>query len=210
MIQMLHPVAIAVPARRDVKVALHLIAFQTTENPASVRLFAPAHSGSFGELASWVATDFTNDMVDMGIFFLGAESIGFLVVQGLVLVGAVIPLVHPQFPRGIFALEEVAGEDAVTRGVLNVDTECVAWHVDHNIQIQLQFVRDTLLHAELVVFRAAPPCFQLVEAQQGTDCQDKHRPLSAACGGCCIRRLGLGWKRREKEKEYSVSQTECN
>jgi hypothetical protein len=69
----------------------------------------------------------------------------------------VIALLHPLHPACILALEQVAGEDAVARCVLDVHAQRVAGHVDHDIEVQLQVVRDALFNAEMVVFRAAPP-----------------------------------------------------
>jgi hypothetical protein len=40
---------------------------------------------------------------------------------------------------------------------LDVDAEFVAGHVDDHVEVQLEFMRDAFLNAELLVFGAAPP-----------------------------------------------------
>jgi hypothetical protein len=111
-------------------------------------------------------------MVHMRVLLLRAQPISLLVVKSLVLMRSVVALLHPQVPGCVFALEEFAGEDAVACGVLDVDSERVAGHVDDYIKVELELVRDTLFHAEVVLFSAAPPCFELVEAKEGADGED--------------------------------------
>lgn len=76
---------------------------------------------------------------------------------------------------------------------MDVDAERVAGHVDDYVEIELELVRDALFHAEVVLLCAAPPCFELVEAEEGADGEDQNGPLAAATGGCCIGSFGFGW-----------------
>lgn len=71
MIQMLHPVAIAVPACRDVKVALDLIPLQTTINPTRINLFPPPKLRPLWELLIRIAPQLTKHMARMRILLLG-------------------------------------------------------------------------------------------------------------------------------------------
>jgi hypothetical protein len=79
-------------------------------------------------------------MVYMRILLLRAQPISLLMAERLVLVRSVVALLHPQIPRGFFALEEFTGEDAVAGRVLNVDAEGVARHVDDYVEVELELV----------------------------------------------------------------------
>lgn len=188
MRQMLSQLPISMAPRRDMEISLHLVPFQTAINPTSIRLLTPTHTRSLCKLASRVAPHFAHNMVHMRVLLLRAQPISLLVVESLVLVRSVVTLVHPQLPGGVFALEKFAGEDAVAGGVLDVDAERVAGHVDDDVEVELELVRDTFFHAEVVLFGAAPPCFELVEAEESADGEDEDGPLAAAGGRCCI-----GW-----------------
>lgn len=52
---------------------------------------------------------------------------------------------------------------------MDVDAEGVAGHVDDDVEVELEFVRDAFFHAEVVLFCAAPPGLELGEAE---DCAD--------------------------------------
>lgn len=99
----------------------------------------------------------------MGVLLLRTQPVPGLMAERLVLVpptvGLVVALLHPQLPACVFALEEVPREDAVAGCVLDVDAEGVAGHVDHDVEVELEFVGDAFFHAEVVLFGAAPPCF---------------------------------------------------
>lgn len=70
MIQMLLPIAIAVPARRDVKVTLDLISLQTTINPTRINLFSPPKLRPLWELLIRIAPQLTKHMARMRVLFL--------------------------------------------------------------------------------------------------------------------------------------------
>lgn len=155
--------------RRDMEIPLHLIPFQTPINPTSIRLLAPAHPRALSKLPPRVAPYLAHDMVHMCVLLLRAQPISLLMAERLVLVRSVVALLHPQVPGGLFALEQFAGEDAVACSILDVDAERVAGHVDDYVKVKLELVRDALFHTEVVLLCAAPPCFELVEAEEGAD-----------------------------------------
>lgn len=135
MRQMLPQLTITMSTRGNMEIPLHLIPLQTPINPTSIRLLPPPHPWTLRKLPPRIAPNLAHNMVHMRVLLLRAQPVTLLVVKRLVLVRAVVALLHPQFPRGFFALEEVACEDAVTGGVLDVDAERVAGHVDDYVEV---------------------------------------------------------------------------
>lgn len=101
----------------------------------------------------------------MCIGFARRNPVRVFLAEGLVFVdaagGFAVALVHPELPAGAFALEQVAGENAVAGGILNVDVEGVAGHANNEIKVQLQVMADTLFDAEVVVLGAVEPGAEL-------------------------------------------------
>lgn len=89
-------------------------------------------------------------------------------------------------------LEEVAREDAVAGCILDVYAEGIAGHIDDDVEVELEVVGHALLNAEVMVFVAAPPCFELGEAEQRADEQDEDGPLATTVAWGCIRGFCLG------------------
>lgn len=139
MIQMLHPVAIAVPARRDVKVALHLIPLQTTINPTRINLLPPPELRSLRELLTRIAPQLTKHMARTRVLFLRRYAPLVLLIERLVFPttakGLVVALIHPQLPACWFALQHLGRKDAVTRCILDVDMQVVAGHADDGVEV---------------------------------------------------------------------------
>lgn len=79
--------------------------------------------------------------MDVCIGFAGGNPVRVFLAEGLVFMdaagGFAVALVHPELPAGALALEQVAGEDAVARGILDVDVEGVAGHADNEVKVQL-------------------------------------------------------------------------
>lgn len=105
----------------------------------------------------------------MRVLLLLGETVGVLMTEGLILAGAVVALIHPQLPAGVFLLEELAGENAVSGGVLDVDVEGLAGHLDNDVQVQLEIVRHALFDAEVVVLGAFEPGAEFGEGEDGAD-----------------------------------------
>lgn len=135
MRQMLPQLPISMSTRRDMEIPLHFIPLQTPINPTSIRLLPPTHARTLRKLLLRIAPDLAHDMVYMRVLLLRAQPVTLLVVESLVLVRTVVALLHPQIPRCFFALEKVACEDAVAGGVLDVDAERVAGHVDDYVEV---------------------------------------------------------------------------
>lgn len=200
MVQMRRHLPIPMPTRSNVEIPLHLIPLKTAIDPARIRTLAPAHPRALGKLPPRIAPHFTQNMVHTRIVLLRAQSVLVFMAQRLVLVCTavvlVVALLHPQRPAGVLAVEQVAREDAVAGGVLDVDVQRVAGHVDDDVEVELELVRDALFHAEVVLFCAAPPCFELREAEDRADCQNQDCPLPAAAGRCRVGSFGFCWTRR--------------
>jgi hypothetical protein len=180
------------------KITLHLITLQTPINPTRIRNLAPAHPRSLGKLASGIAAYLANNMVHVSVRLLRAESVIVLMVERLVfvrtIIGLVVTLLHPELPGRFFALKKVACDDAVAGGILDVYAKGVAGHVNDYVEVELEVVGDALFNAEVVVFAAAPPCFELGEAEEGADEEDEDGPLTTAVAWGCVGGLRLGWR----------------
>jgi len=140
---------VAMPARRDVEVALDFVPLETPVYPACIDFLASLQFRSAGEFAFGAGFAHVREgMLDMCVFFLclfAAEVVGAGCegVEVLALgVGSVVTLVAacalvPGEIVCVFAGEEVAGQDAVHGRVLHVDVNVAAFHGDYNIEVEL-------------------------------------------------------------------------
>lgn len=197
MVKMLRKLLIPVPSGGDMEIPLHLIPLQTPINATGVNRIAPSNTRPLRKLLPGIAAHLTHDMTHMCILLLSREPRILLVAQRLVLMAAgvrlVVALLHPLHPACILAAEQDVGEDAVARSVLDVHAQRVAGHVDHDVEVQLQVVRDAFFNAEMVVFGAAPPGPEFREAEDCAYGEDEDGPLSAAVAGCGVGGFCLGW-----------------
>lgn len=160
MVQMLPHLHIAMPPRRDVKVTLHLVPLQTPINPTA----RPRHTPSQ-----------PRRLLEPSLFPPVSQHMRHMRIL-LLLLGQILPLplqrVHPLDPlspvRGVLG-QHVAREYAIARGVLHVDVEVETEHGDYDVEVDLQVVGDSLLHAEEMRFVARIPAAQLGEGQYGAD-----------------------------------------
>lgn len=151
------------PTRRDVEVALDFIALETAVNATAIHRRALGQFRRFLELLRPRLAHMPQDMRDVRVLLLGLFALLIPLVQ--VAVHAALHLSEPeQFARIVPDLEvcvffgqEVAGHDAVHGGVLDVDVQVAARHCDHDVQVQLEFMPDAALDAEVVGFGAAEP-----------------------------------------------------
>lgn len=75
----------------------------------------------------------------------------------------------PTHPRRRVAAQHVAREDAVARGILDVDVEVGAEHGDDDVEVDLEFVGDAFFDGEEVGFVAGVPAAELGEGEEGAD-----------------------------------------
>lgn len=139
MIQMRRHLLIPMSPRRNMEIPLHLIPLQAAIYPTRIRSFPPPQRRALSKLAPRIPPHLPKDMMHMRILLLTTQPSLILMAQRLILmpaaVGLVIALLHPQTPARVLAFEQVAGENAVARGVLDVDAERVAGHVDDDVEV---------------------------------------------------------------------------
>lgn len=147
MIQVLSKLHVSVSSCSDVKVALHLVAVQTSKNPAAVRR-APN---------PWC-------LCKLLLLLLPQMLVHVLLILPL-LADALVQLMHtplgvlarPLRPAGRILAQQIACESAIAGRVLHVDVQIGAAHGDDNVEIDLHVVRNALLHGECLCCRAGEP-----------------------------------------------------
>ena len=92
----------------------------------------------------------------------------------------------------VFFLEEIAGEDAVHRSVLNVDGKVLTRHGDDDVEVQLELVADSLFDGEVVGFDTADPGADFGEGQEDAEDGDHDSPFPSCGCGRCVGWFGLG------------------
>ncbi|KAL8685207.1 MAG: hypothetical protein Q9218_007904, partial [Villophora microphyllina] len=85
----------------------------------------------------------------------------------------------PITPIGWILRQEIASEDAIAAGVLDVDVEVMAEHGDNDIEVDLQLMGDTLLNGEEVGFMAAIPAEKFTKGEEEGDEDQDEGCLSA-------------------------------
>lgn len=192
VIQVIPHLTVAVTPGRNVEIALDLVQIQTAIDPAAVR--SAANPWSLCPLGPLLAQ--RNNVVDV----LLSEAL-LLVAQILVararvdpslavLAELVNPLcVDPLVEVGLVAVQPVRGHDAVARGVLHVDVNVVTLHAHHNVQVDLQLLRDALFHGKVVCLGAAPPAGNFAPDEEDRDEGHGDGPFAAACRSRDVLRL---------------------
>ena len=131
--------AVPVAPRRDVEVALHLVALERAVDAARVQRVVGARLRRLAELAAAFA-HVPEHVADVRIFLLRPPPLLAVLVEGVV---ALLPAVAalfmralcPHLPRRVVSGQEVAGHDAIHGRVLNVDVQVVAWHPYHDVEV---------------------------------------------------------------------------
>lgn len=144
MIQMRRKFMIPMTPGCDMEVPLHLIPFQTTVDPTRVLHIAPTQLRALSELLSRIRSHMVQYMARVDVLLLLQESVRVFAAQRLVFIRPVarlvVPFLHPQDPARVLLFQQAARENVVARGVLDVDAEAVAWHVDDDVEVELQLV----------------------------------------------------------------------
>lgn len=140
MIQVLSKLHIPVSTRSDVKVALHLVAIQTSKYPTAV--CGASNPRCFCELLLLLLRQM---IMHVQIIHLGKT-----------LPNALIQLVHaslsilarPLCPTCSILAQQVASECAITSCILHVDVQVGAAHSNDDVEVDLHVMRDALLDGE--------------------------------------------------------------
>lgn len=195
VVKMLAKLHVTMTSSGNVKVALHLVEVQRAIDAAAVGVAADA--GRLAPLGTLLSEG--DNVVDV----LFAEAL--FVVDGLVALAGVDAAlavmaelvdalgVDPLRPLGGIAVQLGGGEDAVARGILDVDVQVGALHVDDNVEVDLHGAGDALFDGKVVRLGAAPPAADLAAHEDERYEGHGHRPLAAACRPGNIFGLCLGW-----------------
>lgn len=179
MVQMLPSLSITVAARSNVEIALNLIQIQTTIDTTTIRLGAPKPRGL---RPTSLLAPHSNNIMNM---FLAKPLL--MPPRACNNTSLAIPSqsmhtfrINPMAPIRRVFLEARGGEDAVAGGVLDVDVEVLALHLDDDVEVDLHAVADALLDGERVRLLAVPPAPQLRPQQDARDDRHDDGPLAAA------------------------------
>lgn len=185
MVKVLTLAHVSVAPRRNVEITLHLVQIQAAKNATTIRL--PPKLRRLCPLG--LLPTQRNNIVDMLLpkaLLIIPELQPTLVRVDLAL--AVPPElvdalgVHPLAPVGRIAMQTLLRHDAVASGVLDVDVDVVARHLDHDVEVDLEFVGDFLLDGEFVGFAAAPPAGDFGPDEEDGDDGHGDGPFAAARG----------------------------
>ena len=195
MIQMLPKLHIPVPPRRNMKVPLHLIQLQAAINPAAIRLLSPQPRRlPPPRLALPQRHNIMNMLLPETLIMLPA-NIPLARNHPPVLIPPQLmyPLaIHPLPPVRRLPLQLLGGQDAVARGVLDVDVQVDAAHAQDDVEVEVEDARDALFDGERVLLGAAPPVAQLGPEEEQGDEPHGDGPFAAARGPGYILRFGFG------------------
>ena len=101
-------------------------------------------------------------------------------------------MVHPVGSHCAILLEQVPSENPVATGILDIDVEVGALHIDDDVEIDLQVVGDALLDGKKVRFGAGPPSAQLGECEEGGDDDENDGHVATPGGAAGICRFCFG------------------
>lgn len=154
---------VSVAASRDVKIPLHLIPLQTAKDPTTPpRATTPADARRPLELLPLPPTHLPQHMSYMGILF-------FLLDIPFIRQAMRSARIDPMAPiRGILS-QQIAGKDAVARGILDIDVQVVAEHGDDDVEIDLQLVGNAFFDGEEVGFMTAVPAEEFADGEEEGD-----------------------------------------
>ncbi len=102
--------------------------------------------------------------------------------------------IHPMRPGSRVAGEPVGSQDAVARGVLDVDVQVGAAHADDHVEVDGQDVGDALFDGEGVLLGAAPPAGELGPEEEEGDERHGDGPFAARGGVGYVLGFGFGWE----------------
>lgn len=168
--------------RSDVKIPLHLIPLQTPINPTTIRNLPPLHPRRLLKLPL-LTPHLSKHVSDMCILLLLLHRLAAL---QLVAAG-------PPRPRRRIAPEHVTREDAVARGILDVDVQVGAEHGDDDVEVDLEFVGDALFDGEEVGFVAGVPASELGAAEEGADYDEEEGRVAPGRGATGVGGFGLSY-----------------
>lgn len=173
---------VSVTPRRDVEVSLDSVRVKAAVDTARVR-HAPIPR-SLGELPRLARAQ-----IVVHVFLL----VSLLSLAALKLVNLLV-LLGPLLPARVVLGQRNASENAVARGVLDIDVQVPTAHGHHNVQVDLHFVSDSLLDAERVRRVAYPPPLSLRDREPYACYYQEECPVCALGSLLEVRLLRFGCK----------------
>lgn len=193
---MLAKLHVAVAAGGNVKVALDLVEVERAVDAAAVGAATKTRGPApFGALLA-EGDNVVDVLLAKALLVVAGDAQPALAGVDAA-VGVVAELVDalgvdPLGPRGRVALQLGGGEDAIARGVLDVDVDVVALHVDDDVEVDLHVVGDALFDGKVVRLGAAPPAADLGAHEDEGDEDHGDSPLAAAGGAGDVLGFSLG------------------
>lgn len=177
---------ISMPSGCNVEITLHLIALETPVDPAAFpHRGPPPHPRRPLKLLLLDPTHFAQHMPDMRIL---------LFLPHIFRVRQLMRSLHggPVVPIGGILVQQIAGEDTVAAGVLDVDVQIVAEHGDDDVEVDLELMRDALFDGEEVAFMAAVPAEELADGEEERDEDQDEGGVATGGGAAGVGRFGFG------------------
>lgn len=184
MIQMLSVLHIPMASGGNVEITLHLVRVHCAVDPATVDRVSPPR---LRRLLKLLAVRSGPEIV-VHIFFQIFSAISAGLSSRRSAPGSRGPLE----PGGRVGGQCLSGHDAITRGVLQVDVDVLAFHLDDQVEIDLQVSPNPLFHGEGVGGVADPPAAELADDEPDAGTHQHHRPDAAGRRLLRVARLGLG------------------
>lgn len=194
MVQVLAHSHVAVASRRDMKVSLHLVQVQASKHAAAVRLsLGPWSSRPLGPPLS-ESNNIMNVLFAKALIVSRVPAHARVKLAILVLAELVHALfINPLAPSGGLAGQLVCSKDAISRGILDVDVQVVAVHLDDNVHIDLHVVPDAPFNSKRMGLCSAPPAAKLSPDEYAGDEEHGNSPFSTARRLRHILRLGFSY-----------------
>lgn len=216
MVQVLAHSHVAVAPGRDVEISLHLVQVQASKHAAAVRLSPGSRSPCplgppLGESDNVMNMLFAKTLVVSRVPANARVELAILVLAELVHA----LFINPLAPGGGLASQLVRSKDAIPRGILDVDVQIVAVHLDDDVEINLHVMPDAPLNGKRMRLDSAPPAAKLSPYEYAGDEEHGNSPFSTTRRLRHILRLGFSYgmlagKEQNMELEAGVcSRTEC-
>ena len=186
MIQVLAKLHVSVSASGDVEITLYLVELQSAIDTTRVRHSTPTQLGRLCKLLLSLFRS-TEVIMDILLLIIGTSSFGSTATKMMSTL-----CILPMRPHGWVAVKGLTGHDAVTRGILDVDMEVVAFHGHYDVEVELEIVRDALFYAEGVVRFTHVPAAHLGHCQQERGEGEEERPYSSILCLGLVRRFRFG------------------
>ena len=193
VIQMLGHFSVPVASSSNVEIALHLVQVQASIDAAAVSLATQTRRlAPFRPLLAQ-----SNNIVDV---LLAEPLIVPKMLPSLARDDTALAVfaelvdslcVNPLGPSRRVALQLRRREDSVASGILDVDVEVAAQHVDDNVEIGLHRSRDALFDGKVVSLGAAPPSSDFAKCED--DGHDEHGDGPFSTAGRARYIFGLGF-----------------